>query len=251
MPKFHIFDPANHARSGWHDLYGTSDDALNGNISMFYLVDVSQDMPTSNLQQIEDYTCCPASMSALLNKSSYYACLEWLKKNGLISDDGTEHEGPPLFFSSEGYSCEWDMKYYDGIMDCDGFKKLCRHLKAGKKAIILFHAVRNKWWTGGGHYCVADGYDDGGTGDDTYMFEVKPFKKGTVGNHVLLVQRLLYAAGCNGKDGKPLKLDGEAGTNVEYAIKEYQRRINVLCGAGSLAETGEADKATLESLIGV
>lgn len=59
------------------------------------------------------------------------------------------------------------------------------------------------------------------TGDD-YMFEVSTVKKGTKGADTLLCQKLLFADGYKGKDGKELELDGICGTNTVYAINEFQ-----------------------------
>ncbi len=87
--------------------------------------------------------------------------------------------------------------------------------------------------------------NDGGS----YMFEVKTVQKGEKGNHVLLVQEILLARGFNGKDGKPLKLDGRCDTNTVHAIKQYQRaREKVdpgICGGVD----GVAGPKTLQDMI--
>lgn len=60
-----------------------------------------------------------------------------------------------------------------------------------------------------------------------YMFSVGDVKKGSQGNDVKLLQRLLKSNGCKGKDGKPLKLDGDCGDNTVYAIRTYQKKKGI------------------------
>lgn len=52
---------------------------------------------------------------------------------------------------------------------------------------------------------------------------VKRLTKGSKGNQVRTVQRLLNALGYKGKDGKKLTVDGEFGDNVEYALIKFQK----------------------------
>lgn len=56
---------------------------------------------------------------------------------------------------------------------------------------------------------------------DDMTFKFRTITLGMVGGDVLLVQEILTARGFKGKDGKPLKLDGEAGGNTMYAIGCY------------------------------
>lgn len=53
----------------------------------------------------------------------------------------------------------------------------------------------------------------------TYKFPT--IEHGSTGGHVATVQSILKARGFTGKDGKPLTIDGEAGSNTMYAIKCY------------------------------
>ena len=72
------------------------------------------------------------------------------------------------------------------------------------------------------------------------MFTCKEVKKGSVGNHVLLLQEIFKARGINGKDGKPLGLDGNAGDNTIYAINTYQsmrRKQGVELGTHRVSDT--------------
>ena len=62
------------------------------------------------------------------------------------------------------------------------------------------------------------------TGGGTYMFSVGNVQKGSKGNDVKLLQRLLKSNGMKGKDGKALTIDGDAGANTDYAIRQYQKK---------------------------
>ena len=77
-------------------------------------------------------------------------------------------------------------------------------------------------------------------GGSSYMFTCKEVKKGSVGNHVLLLQEIFKARGINGKDGKPLSLDGNAGDNTIYAINAYQsmrRKQGVELGTNGVSDS--------------
>jgi len=62
------------------------------------------------------------------------------------------------------------------------------------------------------------------TGGSGYMFDVGNVQKGSKGNDVKLLQRLLKSNGCKGADGKALTIDGDCGTNTAHAIKAYQKK---------------------------
>lgn len=72
-----------------------------------------------------------------------------------------------------------------------------------------------------------------------YMFGCNEVKKGSVGNHVLLMQEILKARGFKGKDGKELVLDKQAGDNSIYALTEYQKsrkgvlKVDGICGSAT------------------
>ena len=74
---------------------------------------------------------------------------------------------------------------------------------------------------------------------EVYMFGCKEVKKGSVGNHVLLMQEILKARGFKGKDGKELVLDKQAGENSIYALTEYQKsrkgvlKVDGVCGSAT------------------
>ena len=52
---------------------------------------------------------------------------------------------------------------------------------------------------------------------------LKSFVKGNTDNQIKTIQRILNALGYKGKDGKPLKVDGNLGDNTEYAITCFQK----------------------------
>ena len=74
------------------------------------------------------------------------------------------------------------------------------------------------------------------------MFTTGTVKKGSTGNHVLLLQEILRARGFKGKDGKALKLDREAGDNTIYALTEYQKsrdgvlKVDGICGTATWSD---------------
>ena len=67
--------------------------------------------------------------------------------------------------------------------------------------------------------------------------KLKSFVKGNKDNQIKTIQRILNALGYKGKDGKPLKEDGELGGNTEYAIARFQKdkklQINTYGTVGS------------------
>lgn len=72
------------------------------------------------------------------------------------------------------------------------------------------------------------------TGGSTYMFKVETIKKGSTGNDVKLLQRLLKSNGCKGEDEEKLKIDGDAGGNTIFALRTYQKKkkltVDGCCG---------------------
>lgn len=76
----------------------------------------------------------------------------------------------------------------------------------------------------GGTTAVSSDAGKTSTGGGTYMFSVGNVQKGSKGNDVKLLQRLLKSNGMKGKDGKALTIDGDAGANTDYAIRQYQKK---------------------------
>lgn len=56
------------------------------------------------------------------------------------------------------------------------------------------------------------------------MFRFATVKRGSGGTSVYILQSLLRALQYTGADGKPLEIDGDAGTNTVFAINEFQKK---------------------------
>lgn len=76
-----------------------------------------------------------------------------------------------------------------------------------------------------------------------YMTSFVNVHKGVNGADALTVQRLLYAQGYKGADGKALKLDGDFAANSEHALKEFQK-------AHGLTVDGDCGPNTWARLLG-
>lgn len=72
------------------------------------------------------------------------------------------------------------------------------------------------------------------------------------GTHVYALQAILRSQGFIGQDGKPLSIDGNAGSNTIYAINSYQsmmRAYGVECGTNGYNDSSCGAKMW-ESLLG-
>jgi len=76
-----------------------------------------------------------------------------------------------------------------------------------------------------------------------YMTTFSNVHKGVNGADALTVQRLLFAQDYKGADGKVLKLDGDFGTNSEFALKAFQK-------ASGLKDDGDCGPKTWARLFG-
>jgi len=74
------------------------------------------------------------------------------------------------------------------------------------------------------------------------MVELKLLKKGDKDYQVKTVQRILTQIGYRDKDGKYLSVDGDFGSNTEYAVKNFQRD-------NKLTVDGEVGKNTWDKLL--
>lgn len=74
-------------------------------------------------------------------------------------------------------------------------------------------------------------------------------KKGTKGTEVYVLQALLRALQYLGKDGKPLAVDGDAGTNTVYAINSF-KKAQAAYGANCGSANGQFTKTCWERLLG-
>ena len=75
-------------------------------------------------------------------------------------------------------------------------------------------------------------------------FTPSTVKKGSQGASVRLIQTLLKGLGYTNTDGTPLKIDGDAGSNTDAAIRKYQ-------GNNGLSVDGIAGKNTWGKIIGL
>lgn len=78
--------------------------------------------------------------------------------------------------------------------------------------------------------------------EKTVTVELKQIRKGSYCAEVKTVQRLLNALGYKGKDGKVLSVDGDFGTNTDYAVRAFQK-------AEKLAVDGIVGKNTWSALL--
>lgn len=189
MPKVLVIDPAYSARDGWHEVYGNSDDALNGNVSRVFLTGVPQFLPTTQCRQPDGWSCGPYALAECLGQKDGEHARNWLLARGLItSEHGTEYEGIVKYLNTEGYSCEYDGRAHDAEMNTDIFNKIINHLKKGYKVILCMHGTRKgcrtDYWTKSGHYILLYGIDgssgekiatDGLWGNQTTKFAQKIF----------------------------------------------------------------------------
>lgn len=64
-------------------------------------------------------------------------------------------------------------------------------------------------------------------------------RNGSTGCDVYILQALLRGACYVGKDGRPVSVDGEAGENTIYALKQCQKHLIAYgadCGCGSVPD---------------
>lgn len=229
MPKILIRDPASPSRDGWHELFGQSADALNGNISRVMLAYIPQTVPTSACRQPDDWSCGPHAMAEALGQPNGEEARQWLLARGLITSAyGTDYSGIGAYIRSKGYECIYDGQAHDGQMSGAIYDQLVDHLQKGYKAILCMHHPRSNYWTNGGHYICAYGIDSKKETTD-YMFKVRQIKVGDHGNDVLLLQRILKAEGIY-KGG----LDAQFGGQTDAAVRAVQKgrglKVDGVCG---------------------
>lgn len=72
---------------------------------------------------------------------------------------------------------------------------------------------------------------------DTVTIELPVLRKGSKGDEVKTLQRLLKALGYKGSDQKQLAIDGDFGQNTDYALRAYQKDkgliVDGICGKNS------------------
>ena len=57
--------------------------------------------------------------------------------------------------------------------------------------------------------------------------ELNTLRRGSKGEQVKTIQRILYVRGWKDGNGKILKIDGSFGPATEYAVKSFQRGKNI------------------------
>lgn len=77
--------------------------------------------------------------------------------------------------------------------------------------------------------------DEGGI--NAVTIELSVLRKGSKGEEVKTLQRLLKSLAFNGKDGRVLTIDGDFGSNTDYALRGYQKanslEVDGICGKNS------------------
>ena len=248
MPKVLVMDPASGSRSTWHEVYGGSEDALNGNISRVFLTHVPMTVPTTDCRQPDAWSCGPYSLAECLGQANGEDARNWLLARGKITpESGTWYDGIVGYLNSKGYVCEYDGCAYDGQMSGAIFDKLIQHLSNGYKAILCMHGVRKgcrtDYWTTGGHYICVYGIESTG---DTYTFTLPQIEPGDNGKAVKLLQRLLYTRGLYDKKHG---IDGSYGDKTREAVIAYQKHINK--HGGNLVVDGVCGPSTWSSILGI
>lgn len=70
--------------------------------------------------------------------------------------------------------------------------------------------------------------------DTNVLIKLSELQKGSTGNEVKTLQRLLKALGYKGSDEKVLAIDGKFGANTDHALRTYQGNkrltVNGICG---------------------
>ena len=83
-------------------------------------------------------------------------------------------------------------------------------------------------------------YDDKAQAEgvkSTVKIELTVLQKGSKGSQVKTLQRLLKAFGYKGNDGKTLSIDGDFGSNTDFALRSYQQAkglsVDGICGSNT------------------
>ena len=108
---------------------------------------------------------------------------------------------------------------------------------------FLIRPYRNYPWTNILRY-DGNGSGGGSTEGGCYMFTTEEVQKGSKNSSVLLLQTLLKGKGYKGADKKALVLDGDFGSNTDYALRNYQT-------SEGLDADGIAGSKTWTSIIGL
>lgn len=85
------------------------------------------------------------------------------------------------------------------------------------------------------------------TGKEVFEMQLETIRKGSEGSQVKTLQRSLKELGYKGENKKALSIDGKAGSNTVFAIRNFQADHNDMDGK-PLAVDGIAGQKTLERL---
>lgn len=129
---------------------------------------------------------------------------------------------------------KWDIWLADYAGECDYPCTMRQYSSKGKVAGINGNVDMNTYF-GRPTQSIQ-------TGGNTVKIELNVLRKGDKSEQVRTLQRLLFIMGYKGKNGKPLTIDGDFGTNTEYAVKNYQ-------GAENLTQDGVVGAKTWERLL--
>lgn len=164
----------------------------------------------------DDYTVASAQLYAnknALDTTPTKGSQVFFTRNGKVS--GCHHTGivykvDKTYF----YTIEGNTSGASGVVRNGGGVAKKKYSIAAYKGKVLF-----------GH----PKYDKTGkTSDKPKLADSTPnLKKGSTGTQVRKLQECLNYFGFKGKDGKPLTVDGEFGTNTEYALRAFQKKYKL------------------------
>lgn len=142
---------------------------------------------------------------------------------------GARSAGCPLYYIIEHsfHTCKASAKW---LMSDSNLDKLA---KAEAEVIAAYYGVKKE---------EAEKTETANKGASTVNIELTVLRKGSEGEEVKTLQRILNALGYKGKNGKVLTVDGIFGTNCDYAVKNFQM-------AESLSADGIVGKNTWNKLI--
>ena len=144
---------------------------------------------------------------------------------------GARSVGCPLYYILE-HSFHTNKASAEWLMSDSNLDKLA---KAEAEVIAAYYRVKKE-------EPKTEKNETTNKGASTVNIELTVLRKGSEGEEVKTLQRILNALGYKGKNGKVLTVDGIFGTNCDYAVKNFQM-------AESLSADGIVGKNTWNKLI--
>lgn len=197
-----------------------------------------------------------ANAKALLggnfNDYTVASCQLYKNKNAL---DTTPKKGAQVFFTKNGqisgcyhtalvydvdktyfYTIEGNTSGASGVVSNGGGVAKKKYNIASYKGKVLF-----------GHpkYDVESSTSSSTSSIPKLASATPNLKKGSKGTEVKRLQKDLNYLGFKGKDGKKLEVDGEFGTNTEYALKQFQKKYGLIVDG----IYGSKSKAKMKTLL--